>query len=1239
MEKALSKPIDITIADNLLRLISKFKDDIKLLEVLFSLEGSAYAQAIAGCCDLSCIKNALIYIKLKQHNPDSTFQQLLNKMQSFPNDPVLSIFENRPDLTERKINIIINLAHLAAHDRFTQFIDSLLQNNQFDAWYSVFNGISGDLKQDVLRILSNVYAVSPPNYIQLTKNLVRLTKNELHDILTCRKRLFLEGLLFALENHPENIKAMLREIEKNPFGNRQQVLEEQFSIVGAERIVNELENMSVGGRFSYAYRKKLLETFLLVNAIGREPSVFSSKAIKDLYDDEIQSHFMQIKTNKVHSIKDRLLAVALMREMMYRATGEFPYISQSIALLDPILHNTKAYAANIDTGQGKTLVDMMKSAWLWLRSERVNYVTSSKGDVETALTRYGYFFKLLNIPFSPKTIQPVMGGAAPEDVLERMGFVINGVNLSTLPLLDLAHGQLEIYYPEINLDAEQSWVINEFDLFLLDTLAINRNATNIKISLYENEYWVYSAINHYVNEQLQHNQAFSTEGLKRFVIDHAQKENLPHRKLMSRIPDDQWRIWLNSSHILHTRLKRNIHYVIVKINESRREAKLLMEDGKISHDSALGQGLHQLLHTQLNEEFGTLDFPISLESTAILSSSLKNALQNPAKYIWCSSGTVGTHIEREKLCKTVGLVYVKIPTHKPSVVKVKNKIVNQTDRLSVTDAKFIETIRIIREEVKHSRQPIVVFCETIDKVNELSQYLKNNTKFNFQCFTATEDEACIVDKAKQPGMITISTPALSRNTDILYDRSVGLTLIIHFQIMTEHNEFTRQMLQMMGRTGRNGSPGTIYFLLGENEIRVENIIKPFQEHQEQLFDIIGYFRRKVMGIRDKGFLAIRTDFLEKKWSEFSNKVEKTYQGSRIELISLHKIVLEFNTMMEKCFGTTVFNETVEALVKEVFAEYQLNKTPALEIKDIVKIEDCIPVPMQSLKILCSDLPPENERTTGPVVIKQEISKIFSNLKQKEFEVIIQEYLTLFKAYPRDRATIINQHRVLFHELLQTKQSSFETCMGWFGFENHLATLTKHENFLKICQFLPVFSSNEAENLQAIRSGVKNLVKNYLNTAWFINNTRKGIASELLQKIDNARTIEALIELLQTEQIRIAASDIERNKSYFFRPLHASGHSRLQETITDALKLCCHLSHQYDHPNFINQLSAHFQTLVNTPQQPNQDISSWTLKDSTNGKVLRTALSNAKELSLFSQKVPKEFDLTHMEGAFPKAAAG
>jgi preprotein translocase subunit SecA len=219
------------------------------------------------------------------------------------------------------------------------------------------------------------------------------------------------------------------------------------------------------------------------------------------------------------------------------------------------------------------------------------------------------------------------------------------------------------------------------------------------------------------------------------------------------------------------------------------------------------------------------------------------------------SGMTGTAwTEREEFQKIYNLDVVVVPTHRPMIRGDQPDLVYKTE-----DAKFSAVIDEIEELSKNGR-PILVGTTSVEKSERLAESL-NRRGVLHEVLNAKqhEREAWVIAQAGRPGAVTIATNMAGRGVDILlggnpdglveaFLKKAGVALAdatpeqrqaawdeanaqcerdadrvrllggLHV-LGTERHEARRIDLQLRGRAGRQGDPGSSRFFVSlEDEL-------------------------------------------------------------------------------------------------------------------------------------------------------------------------------------------------------------------------------------------------------------------------------------------------------------------------------------------------------------------------------------------------------------------------------------
>ena len=245
--------------------------------------------------------------------------------------------------------------------------------------------------------------------------------------------------------------------------------------------------------------------------------------------------------------------------------------------------------------------------------------------------------------------------------------------------------------------------------------------------------------------------------------------------------------------------QRDVEYVI-----SDGEVKIVDEfTGRIMEGRRWSEGLHQAVEAKEGVR-------IQDENVTVATITIQNYFRMYTKL----SGMTGTALtEANEFHEIYGLEVVPVPTNMPMVRRDENDLIYRTK-----DEKFAAVADDIAE--RHGTgQPVLVGTISVEVSEHLSHLLERRG-IAHEVLNAKnhEREAAIIEKAGEPGAVTIATNMAGRGVDIKLGEGVadrgGL-----YVLGTERHESRRIDNQLRGRSGRQGDPGeTRFYLSAQDEV-------------------------------------------------------------------------------------------------------------------------------------------------------------------------------------------------------------------------------------------------------------------------------------------------------------------------------------------------------------------------------------------------------------------------------------
>ena len=342
----------------------------------------------------------------------------------------------------------------------------------------------------------------------------------------------------------------------------------------------------------------------------------------------------------------------------------------------------------------------------------------------------------------------------------------------------------------------------------------------------------------------------------------------------------------------YTMYEKDVEYVL-------QDGKVMIVDeftGRVLPGRRYSDGLHQVLESKENVS-------IERETQTLATITIQNYFRLYDKL----SGMTGTaETESEELGSIYKLDVTVIPTHRPIVRDDREDLVYKTRR-----EKYNAVIQEL-SECFESGQPVLVGTVTVEVSELLSRMLKRK-KIPHNVLNAKQHqhEADIVSRAGQPGAITIATNMAGRGTDIKLGEGVIALGGLHI-IGTERHESRRIDLQLRGRSGRQGDPGSSRFYLSL---------------EDDLMRLFGSDRVAVimdkMGIEEGEVISAK--MVTRAISNAQKKVETRNYGVRKHLLEYDDVMNQQRKVVYDIRNMALSGEDMRETVRQNIEEYVLDE--------------------------------------------------------------------------------------------------------------------------------------------------------------------------------------------------------------------------------------------------------------------------------------------------------------------------
>lgn len=738
--------------------------------------------------------------------------------------------------------------------------------------------------------------------------------------LVRQKQSFIDRLNAAFgemttEIQQADIAERIAQYERNPHGERDE--KKFYDLTEANRVLMELKNRN--SIFDDDTLAEIIYELKYINEYGQ------SEAVRNLVTDEVRRRIQEIREklsgselNSTQKYRLRLESVALLREVMYRASGKMPNSTQVMSgLLAAKFPNN--LTMQINTGEGKSLINPILAALQWLDGNTVNVLTANAELAKRDFSEAEEFWECLGIQASV-----LQKGSKHEE------FNLGGINYTTASDFalftacdDLNSAEPLSKNPKLRLVG----LYDEADLSFFESKTSFNYSQGLDANTrsgYRNPHaWFYFVIN-----DLLKNDSKLKEALQEFLKANSQKRGelisniveytrktlsdstsrlsdivpeayLPtlqelteEKKFCQEVSNDQLLRWLTAA-TNATQLKEGTHFVVSTM--SRKEAGKLKQYRQIQLLSAsekhvvpgaqFADGVHQFLSAQLaaqdNQGSEAKPFVIDYEIMSVESSSDHSELSRYQKIL----GITGTIGDRRLIAQNqalTGAVSIVIPPHHRN-----QRYDRHAQFCKSSEEQLSQLFKALTERCKGTQ---IVFGRDGAQCKQLFEKLK--AKFNGQpvdlifveggnyykvaCDGAQEvltyDTAIKAASEYTPGRktITVATPIFGRGVNI---KNLKRLIMAYF----EPND--RTLGQCLGRTARYGAKGEtlqIYDWRNERKIHHKDLAGSYDRKacQKEASEIREKMLNDEIMLLDRfSFITRSIEFYEQKFIDAILKVK------------------------------------------------------------------------------------------------------------------------------------------------------------------------------------------------------------------------------------------------------------------------------------------------------------------------------------------------------------------------------
>ncbi|MGE6487614.1 preprotein translocase subunit SecA [Paenisporosarcina sp. NPDC076898] len=334
-------------------------------------------------------------------------------------------------------------------------------------------------------------------------------------------------------------------------------------------------------------------------------------------------------------------------------------------------------------------------------------------------------------------------------------------------------------------------------------------------------------------------------------------------------------------------MRKDVDYIV-------KDGKILIVDpytGRIMDGRTYSDGLHQAIEAKEN---------VSLKEENSTQATV--TIQHYFRLYEKIAGMTGSALpSKNEFWETYHLRVTVIPTNKENKRMDLDTLVYKTYEQKIL--KIVEEV----EKIHATKRPVLIGTTSIEQSEKLSSYLKEkNINHSILNAKTVEDEAKIISEAGQLSQVMLATNMAGRGTDILLSPEVTKLGGLHI-IGTELHNSARIDMQLRGRSGRQGDPGSTQFIISlEDEL--------FYNYDEEEF---ARYLKKVK-VNEDGLV------LSPNPSKFSYKVQEVVEGShfssRNHFLKLDEVNNDQQRVMYQYREKALISSNMMALVKNAIEE-------------------------------------------------------------------------------------------------------------------------------------------------------------------------------------------------------------------------------------------------------------------------------------------------------------------------------
>ena len=636
---------------------------------------------------------------------------------------------------------------------------------------------------------------------------------------------------------------------------------------------------------------------------------------------------MLLKDNQPEDIlKNDLQFIALSCETMYRTTGKFPRTTQILSTLTAAAMQAGNVGQQISTGQGKTLIGALDTAYLAYTGDKVIITTANKQLARRDLQDSAKFYESLSISSgsdiitveseaSEFTKHQISYSTASDIALffAQITFDQKKESLQILSRISIVADELDdtlnrpinykLAVPLVHVSQQESYILYktiakfiETDIFLKSSISADNQVHNLKESIKEkfskfDTAYTYPLTLIQLTALKQHSEPEAQE----LCALYQGLEKLENQDLDSILKT------LLIDAVEAKKLVKDQHYVISneQLNNHNELINAIPVVGeRAARETRFGGGMQGFLHYEVEKKNPELAgrFNYYIPTSIIFDLNAKNLFDNirmSGGRVFGFSGTLGDDVQREEFRETLGMQSINMPDYeKSNKIILRKEVANKAEQDSIL---YSELANLNNNDPK---RPMLIFCPDIESVQEVYKKLQKYGR-EIQLADATVSDSDldkIVSNAGKEGAITITTQVLGIGHDFSTKHPEGFAA---FNICTKLTE--NALGQCEGRVGRKGEQGKVTSLFNKELYSEFTNHAAFMHHlsleqtnererNRVATDIAQYFNKVNAG---DSLNAIKTlNFINKKWKKILSTNQRQNASERRSIAELKQELIK-----------------------------------------------------------------------------------------------------------------------------------------------------------------------------------------------------------------------------------------------------------------------------------------------------------------------------------------------------------